>query len=200
MRLSVSDSDFDNKVFAKKKNFYKKYSRVPVWHRKRSVNKRFDNSNASFNRFSNGSNSKTSPSQRILCPDAPRNTTSFLIDDLEERNCRDVTPPTPSVSPTTRARCCSTSVATTPSEECPIAKLLPRDDDNERCDEFYDMVDTLSWERIDGLSRDEINRQLIHIEEHNRDLMFHFTKLRQENDNLRQLLKANGIDLPQASN
>uniref|UniRef100_A0A914ZGP1 Uncharacterized protein n=1 Tax=Panagrolaimus superbus TaxID=310955 RepID=A0A914ZGP1_9BILA len=138
--------------------------------------------------------------QRILCPDAPRNTTSFLIKDMEERQCRDGSPPTPSVSPTSRARCCSTSVSDlSTSNECPIAKLLPHAEDNETADDYYDMVDTLSWERLDGLTRDEINRQLIHVEEHNKDLIFHFTKLREENDNLRQLLKANGIDLPQAA-
>jgi hypothetical protein len=123
------------------------------------------------------------------------------MDDLEERQCRDVSPPTPSVSPTTRARCCSTADSSSTSE-CPVAKLLPREEDNERTDDYYDMVDSLSWERLDGLSREEINREYLHVEEHNRDLVFHFTKLREENDNLRQLLKANGIDLPtaQASN
>jgi hypothetical protein len=144
------------------------------------------------------SSSNRATTQRILCPDAPRNTTSFLINDMEERLSRDVSPPTPSVSPNSRARCCSTSVSDPSTSECPIAKLLPHEDDNEQADDYYDMVDALSCERLSGLTRDEINRQLIHVEEHNKDLVFHFTRLREENDNLKQLLKANGID-PQAA-
>jgi hypothetical protein len=199
MHFLLKSFDSDNKLFAKKKNSYKKYSRVPAWQRIRSAKKYFGNSNATFDCFSNGtSSSNRATTQRILCPDAPRNTTSFLINDMEERLSRDVSPPTPSVSPNSRARCCSTSVSDPSTSECPIAKLLPHEDDSEQADDYYDMVDALSCERLSGLTRDEINRQLIHVEEHNKDLVFHFTRLREENDNLKQLLKANGID-PQAA-
>uniref|UniRef100_A0A7E4ZQM9 cGMP-dependent protein kinase interacting domain-containing protein n=1 Tax=Panagrellus redivivus TaxID=6233 RepID=A0A7E4ZQM9_PANRE len=190
-----SQSRGSRRRFSTKSN---SFPNTPTRSAKRAMRRRFRKSriiNEVCGSFSNATAS-FGP-LRVQCPDAPRNTTAFLIEDLEQREFRDSSPPSTSVSPTTRVR----SSSSTSVDWC-TEKLIPTcisdDQDAQIVDDFEFMTDAVHRERLDTLSRDEINRELKTIEEQNRDLVNHFTKLRQENDTLRQLLKANGIDPPQA--
>ncbi|KAI1731688.1 hexamethylene bis-acetamide-inducible protein [Ditylenchus destructor] len=136
-------------------------------------------------------------------PKAPNNTTEFLIADREERESsdRDLADATVSGEMSRlRPRCYSSVAGHTNQNASALESYLncsessdedtPEDEDPE----FDAIYDSATLERIEGLSRDQVNREMLNINKSNSMLMDKIGHLKTENHRLKDLLLHHGID------
>lgn len=136
-------------------------------------------------------------------PKAPYNTTEFLIADREERESSDRDLADASVSgelSRLRPRCYS-SVAGHTSHNAgtldPYLNYSESSDEEvpeEEDPEFDAIYDNATLERIEGLSRDQVNREMLSVNKSNSLLIDKIGHLKTENHRLKHLLVQHGID------
>jgi len=139
-------------------------------------------------------------------PKAPNNTSSFLINDLQERAetteqkknstaSNHSTTDNPSTLPQGhRPRSYSSLAAVSPEDvaDQQLEDSFEEEDDSEFAAEF----DNASMERIENLSRPEVNREMLCVERVNRRLYDCVDTLKSENHRLKNLLERHGITYP----
>jgi hypothetical protein len=118
-------------------------------------------------------------------PKAPNNTTQFLIQDREQRQM-DMTPPIPAP----RARCYSLCTQGQPYYVDSSDDSGPEDEEDQ---EFKEACRNVELERIEGMSRDRVNREILEFEKDNRHLLNRLISLKSENQRLKELLNSKGI-------
>lgn len=151
----------------------------------------------------NAAASKTKPLPRVPLtqqPKAPNNTTQFLITDREERESsdRDTTAETSSADfSQLRPRCFSSACQNPNNIEAASFLLNSSDSDEEQEEEdseFNLIYDNVSLERIQGLPREKVNREMLTTQKCNSQLVDKVTHLKTENIRLKSLLQQHGIE------
>lgn len=134
-------------------------------------------------------------------PMAPYNTTQFLLEDREKRVTADsdgdsvngITAPTNGHgwgSPT-QNRCRELSGSDPGGNSSESGSVSGEDDEMER--EFEADYDTANFERINGMSREEVTKEMILLERSNGRLADEVGDLRWENEKLKKLLIEHNI-------
>uniref|UniRef100_A0A914GZ38 PRKC apoptosis WT1 regulator protein n=1 Tax=Globodera rostochiensis TaxID=31243 RepID=A0A914GZ38_GLORO len=155
-------------------------------------------------------NSQTQHQSHALKPRAPNNTTSFLMSDREKRQHEEDDQQqidkhhTDGGGSIGRSRCQSTSnIGLDDNEATAFDDELEEDGSEEQRDaDFEECLFTTAIERIERLSREEVDRELLLIDRDNRALKQRVALLKEshqqlleENQKLKSLLKAHGTNL-----
>jgi len=138
-------------------------------------------------------------------PKAPNNTSSFLINDLQERETSEQKKTSTASNHSTtdntfttltqhhRPRSFSSLAAVSPVD---VADQLEDSFEEEDDSEFAAEFDNASMERIENLSRTEVNKEMLSVERVNRRLYDCVDTLKSENHRLKNLLESHGITNP----
>jgi len=144
-------------------------------------------SSASTTTLRNQASTKNAKHQSIKNPNAPSNTTQFLITDREERES--------SVPADNKAAV--EEVETTQSPWCHIEESNGEED---RDPEFSQVYDNVNMERIECLSREKVNKELLIAQNSNRQLEDKNAQLLAEIHRLNKILSEHGIECELYSN